>query len=187
KANARVGTLSGGQRQRLSIALALVNDPEVVFLDEPTTGLDPQARRNLWDVIRSIREDGRTIVLTTHYMDEAETLCDRVAIVDHGRLIALDTPGALIRRYAPGVRIHLTPPDGRAAVLAEALRPLPGVTQVAVDDQGEVVVYTSSFEETIAALVRLGSDGAIRYQSLRVEAANLEDVFLHLTGRRLRD
>jgi len=190
KANARVGTLSGGQRQRLSIALALVNDPQVVFLDEPTTGLDPQARRNLWDVIRSIRADGRTIVLTTHYMDEAEVLCDRVAIIDQGRLIALDTPAQLIQRYAPGVKIHVTPAVAgpqELVSLADALRPLPGVTAAMANGQGEVSLYSTAFEETIGALVRLATEGAVRYQSLRVEAGNLEDVFLHLTGRRLRE
>src|SRR5690606_1345409 len=177
KANARVGTLSGGQRQRLSIALALVNDPQVVFLDEPTTGLDPQARRNLWDVIRSIRDDGRTIVLTTHYMDEAEVLCDRVAIVDQGRLIALDSPAQLIRQYAPGVKIHVTPASGDASVLpalVEALRPLPGVTAATDSGHGEAVLYSDDFEETIATLIRLAKEGRVRYQSLRVEAANLE-------------
>src|SRR5690606_11195773 len=108
-------TLTGRQRQRMSIALALVNDPEVVILDEPTTGLDPQARRHLWEIIRSIRDEGRTIVLTTHYMEEAEALCDRVAIVDHGELIALDTPGSLIQRYAPGVKVFVAPAEGQSA------------------------------------------------------------------------
>ncbi|MFS8543111.1 MAG: ABC transporter ATP-binding protein [Limnochordales bacterium] len=190
KANARVRTLSGGQRQRLSIALALVNDPQVVFLDEPPTGLDPQARRNLWDVIRSIRDEGRTVVLTTHYMDEAEALCDRIAIVDQGRLIALDTPSQLIRRHAPGVKIHVTPAavgDGTLEQLVETLAPLPGVTAVTANGQGEAVLYSDAFEETIGALVRMAKEGAIRYHSLRVEAANLEDVFLKLTGRRLRE
>lgn len=187
KAKALVKTLSGGQRQRLSIALALVNDPKVVFLDEPTTGLDPQARRNLWDVVRSIRDEGRTVVLTTHYMDEAEALCERVAIIDHGRLVALDTPQALIRQYAPGVKVHVRPQDGAATALADALRSLPGVQRVSADAPDEVVLFSVDFEETIAALIRLGKEGAVRYQSLRVEAPNLEDVFLQLTGRRLRE
>lgn len=193
KANSFVHTLSGGQRQRLSIALALVNDPQVVFLDEPTTGLDPQARRHLWEIIRSIRDDGRTIVLTTHYMEEAEVLCDRVAIVDHGELIALDTPGQLIRRYAPGVKVFVAPADdvadrADASAWVASLRTLPGVHDV-VDGNGqeETVVYTNAFEETIDALLKLGKNGDIRYRSLRVEASNLEDVFLTLTGRRLRE
>lgn len=187
KAKSFVHTLSGGQRQRLSIALALVNDPRVVFLDEPTTGLDPQARRHLWEIIRSIRDDGRTIVLTTHYMEEAEVLCDRVAIVDHGELIALDTPAQLIRRYAPGVKVYVTPADEQDG-WADTLRALPGVHEVAdADGQEETIVYTNSFEETIDALLKLGRSGGIRYRSLRVEASNLEDVFLTLTGRRLRE
>lgn len=220
KANAQVRTLSGGQRQRLSIALALVNDPDVVFLDEPTTGLDPQARRHLWEIIRSIRDEGRTIVLTTHYMEEAEVLCDRVAIVDHGELIALDTPGQLIQQYAPGVKVFVTPAEdapmegapaedatvadapaagasasgavsGKAAeedAWAAALRALPGVHDVVVGfEQDETVAYTNDFEETIDALLKAGKAGDIRYRSLRVEASNLEDVFLTLTGRRLRE
>lgn len=227
KAKARVDTLSGGQRQRLSIALALVNDPEVVILDEPTTGLDPQARRHLWEIIRSIRDEGRTIVLTTHYMEEAEALCDRVAIVDHGELIALDTPGSLIQRYAPGVKVFVAPAEGQSAGTAAAadaahdaaagaaagsagaadgdaaadagaasgrdawtgaLRSLPGVHNVVAGfDEDETVVYTNDFEETIDALLKAGKAGRIRYRSLRVEASNLEDVFLTLTGRRLRE
>lgn len=202
KAKSLVHTLSGGQRQRLSIALALVNDPEVVFLDEPTTGLDPQARRHLWEIIRSIRDEGRTIVLTTHYMEEAEVLCDRVAIVDHGELIALDTPGQLIQQYAPGVKVFVAPAEGPGSPAesattgeadghddwAAALRALPGVHDVVVGfDQDETVAYTNDFEETIDALLKAGKAGHIRYRSLRVEASNLEDVFLTLTGRRLRE
>lgn len=188
KAKAYVQTLSGGQRQRLSIALALVNDPEVVFLDEPTTGLDPQARHNLWDVIRSIKEDGRTIVLTTHYMEEAEVLCDRVAIIDQGELIALDTPSRLVQEHAPGVKVFVTPPlEESEAALVEPLQSLPGVHQALTNGQGEAVAYTDSFEDTIDALIKLGKDGKLSYRSLRVEASDLEDVFLELTGRRLRD
>lgn len=187
KANAQVRTLSGGQRQRLSIALALVNDPQVVFLDEPTTGLDPQARRHLWEIIRSIRDEGRTIVLTTHYMEEAEVLCDRVAIVDHGELIALDTPGNLIQKYAPGVKVFVTPAEADDG-WNEALKELPGVHDVVTGfEDDETVVYTNDFEATMDALLKAGKAGHIRYRSLRVEASNLEDVFLTLTGRRLRE
>lgn len=188
KANAHVQTLSGGQRQRLSIALALVNDPQVVFLDEPTTGLDPQARHNLWEVIRSIREDGRTIVLTTHYMEEAEVLCDRVAIIDRGELIALDTPSRLVQEHAPGVKVFVTPAlTETESSLLDPLQALPGVHQAVTNGQGEAVVYTDSFEDTIDALIKMGKAGDIRYRSLRVEASDLEDVFLELTGRRLRE
>lgn len=188
KAGAYAHTLSGGQRQRLSIALALVNDPEVVFLDEPTTGLDPQARHNLWDVIRSIKEDGRTIVLTTHYMEEAEVLCDRVAIIDQGELIALDTPSRLVQAHAPGVKVFVTPILGESeSSLVEPLTNLPGVHHVVTNGQEEAVAYTNSFEDTIDALIKLGKSGELNYRSLRVEASDLEDVFLELTGRRLRE
>lgn len=188
KANARVHTLSGGQRQRLSIALALVNDPEVVFMDEPTTGLDPQARHNLWDVIRSIQADGRTIVLTTHYMEEAEVLCDRIAIIDQGELIALDTPGRLIQQHAPGVKVYVTPVDDASEeATCEVLQRLPAVEQAISGGHGEIIVYTNAFEETIDSLIKGFKAGDIEYKALRVEASNLEDVFLQLTGRRLRE
>lgn len=188
KADAYAETLSGGQRQRLSIALALVNDPEIVFLDEPTTGLDPRARRALWDVIRAIRDAGRTIVLTTHYMEEAEALCDRVAIIDQGRLVELDTPGNLIQQYAPGVKVYVTPhPADTADDLAGAFGSLPAVEDVTVNGQGEAVIYSRSFEDTMDGLLAAVRDGAARYRSLRVEASDLEDVFLTLTGRRLRE
>ncbi|MBV9280574.1 MAG: ABC transporter ATP-binding protein, partial [Chloroflexi bacterium] len=124
KAASLADSLSGGQVQRLSIALALVNDPDIVFLDEPTTGLDPQARLNLWDVIEGVRERGKTVVLTTHYMEEAERLCDRVAIMDHGRLVAIDTPARLVAQHAPGTSIEFV----AAAADLDALHRLPGVT-----------------------------------------------------------
>ena len=181
KRQARAGTLSGGQRQRLSIALALVNDPQTLFLDEPTTGLDPQARRNLWDVIAGFRREGRTVVLTTHYMEEAEHLCDRVAIMDHGRIVALDTPRALIREHTPGTTVAVTVSGGDAA-----LEELPGV-QHAQHANGEVLLSSTDPIQTVHALMDLDRRGALHFHQLRVEEASLEDVFLHLTGRRMRE
>lgn len=188
KARTLVENLSGGQRQRLSIALALVNDPQIVFLDEPTTGLDPQARRNLWDIIRSIRDEGRTVILTTHYMDEAEELCDRVAIMDHGKIIAIDTPVNLIQTYAPGAKVYITPyraEDGEQ--LSQQLGGLPGVLGVGSNGNGEIRLLTGQLEGTVGALIDLGRNGQVQYRSMRIEASNLEDVFLKLTGRHLRE
>ncbi|MGE5482239.1 MAG: ABC transporter ATP-binding protein [Bacteroidota bacterium] len=188
KARTLVENLSGGQRQRLSIALALVNDPQIVFLDEPTTGLDPQARRNLWDIICSIRDEGRTVILTTHYMDEAEELCDRVAIMDHGKIIAIDTPVNLIQTYAPGAKVYITPyraEDGEQ--LSQRLGSLPGVLGVGSNGNGEIRLLTGQLEETVGALIDLGRHGQVQYRSMRIEASNLEDVFLKLTGRHLRE
>jgi ABC-2 type transport system ATP-binding protein len=181
KRRARAATLSGGQRQRLSIALALLNDPRIVFLDEPTTGLDPQARRAMWDVVDGIRREGRTVILTTHYMEEAQRLCDRVAIMDHGRLVALDGPRALIRAHAGGVTLALVLEDGRLEPAG-----LPGVSRVEAAD-GETVLHTTDPQRTLHALLDLSRDGRVRYRSLRVDEPTLEDVFLHLTGRRLRE
>jgi len=165
----------------LSIALALLNDPRIVFLDEPTTGLDPQARRAMWDVVEGIRREGRTVILTTHYMEEAQRLCDRVAIMDHGRIVALDPPRALIRAHAGGTTLAFVMEDGRL----DADR-LPGVSRVDGSD-GETVLHTTDPQRTLHALLDLSRDGQVRYRSLRVDEPTLEDVFLHLTGRRLRE
>jgi ABC-2 type transport system ATP-binding protein len=181
KRRARVDTLSGGQQQRLSIAVALINDPRIVFLDEPTTGLDPQARRALWEVIESVRRDGRTVILTTHYMEEAQHLCDRVAIMDHGRIAALDTPRSLIRTHAPETTVTVSPGGGQIRFDA-----LPGVQTVG-QANAEVVIFTSDPLQTVQALMELRRSGRAAFQALRVEEATLEDVFLHLTGRRLRE
>ncbi len=181
KRGALVETLSGGQRQRLSIALALLNDPRIVFLDEPTTGLDPQARRAMWDVVEGIRREGRTVILTTHYMEEAQRLCDRVAIMEHGHIAALDTPRALIRAHAGGTTLAFVLEDGRL----DASR-LPGVSRVDTSD-GETVLHTTDPQRTLHALLDLSRDLQMRYRSLRVDEPTLEDVFLHLTGRRLRE
>jgi ABC-2 type transport system ATP-binding protein len=176
KAATRVDKLSGGQVQRLAIASALVHDPEVVFLDEPTAALDPQARRNLWDLLSGLNESGRTVVLTTHYMDEAEALCDRVAIMDHGKVLQLDSPAALVRGLDAAVRItvaagQLTPDEGRA---------LPGVDEAEEDADG-LVLTTRAPADVLTAL-------ADRRQlaGVQVRTGTLEDVFLDLTGREYR-
>ncbi|MBA8951715.1 ABC transporter ATP-binding protein [Actinomadura namibiensis] len=176
KADTRVEELSGGQAQRLSIACALVHDPEVVFLDEPTAALDPQARRNLWDVLRAINTGGRTIVLTTHSMDEAEVLCDRVAIVDAGRVLELGPPATLVRGLDAPTRVSVA-----AGVLtaAEALS-LPGVDE-AEEDGVSLTVRTRDPSAVVAALAARGALAGVG-----IRGATLEDVFLELTGREYR-
>ncbi|MBM7772673.1 ABC-2 type transport system ATP-binding protein [Actinokineospora baliensis] len=176
KADTREDKLSGGQRQRLSIACALVHDPDIVFLDEPTAALDPQARRNLWDVLRAIQQRGKTIVYTTHYLDEAEILCDRVAIMDRGRVLAMDTPAALVRGLDAPTRIILE----RGVLSAEAAGALPGADEAAEDEQS-LTITTRTPAPLLTALAERGAlDG------LQVRTATLEDVFLHLTGREYR-
>jgi ABC-2 type transport system ATP-binding protein len=182
KARARSTDLSGGQRQRLAVALALVNDPDLVFLDEPTTGLDPQARRKLWDVVRDLQAAGKTIVLTTHYMEEAEQLCDRVAVMDHGQIIALDTPSALIHQHFEETAIEFVavgePPRDRLASL-------PGVSQT-IFENGRRTLYSTDVPRTMAGLFELVTAGTLNFKDITVRQATLEDVFLKLTGRRIR-
>lgn len=176
KADVQVEKLSGGQAQRLSIACALVHDPEVVFLDEPTAALDPQARRNLWDVLREISRQGRTVVLTTHYMDEAEVLCDRVAIMDAGRILRLGPPAVLVRGLDAPSRISI--PSG--ALTVEEAQALPGADQAA-DDGVSLTVTTRDPSAVIAAIAaRDALDG------VQIHGATLEDVFLQVTGREYR-
>lgn len=180
KRNARFGKLSGGQKQRLFIALALLNDPEVVFLDEITTGLDPQARRHTWELIKAIQAQGKTVVLVTHFMDEAETLCDRIAVVDSGRIIALDTPQALINQLEGQNRVRFTQVNGFDAMTLEKLASVERVEQkgqeVVVYGNGTMVGQVTAY---LAQANALPSD-------LKVEQANLEDVFLALTGKQIR-
>jgi ABC-2 type transport system ATP-binding protein len=176
KAETRSDRLSGGQLQRLAIACALVHEPEVVFLDEPTAGIDPQARRNLWDLLRDLNAEGRTLVLTTHYLDEAEALCDRVAIMDHGRVLELDTPAALVRGLDAPVRIYVAPHE----LTLDRARALSGVETVE-DDGTAVVLTTHRPSEVLTQLAELEA-----LEGLQVRAATLEDVFLHLTGREYR-
>jgi len=182
KRNAAFGKLSGGQKQRLFIALALLNDPEVVFLDELTTGLDPQARRAMWDLVRNMRQQGKTVFLTTHYMEEAERLCDRVLIIDHGRIVALDTPEALIRSLGIEKRLVFTLPPGQPA---PSLASLPQVSRV--EQAGERLTVYGHGERFVGAVVYALEDAGVPFLDLRTEQPNLEDVFLALTGREMRE
>ena len=189
KAASWVGKLSGGQRQRLAIGCALVGDPDLLFLDEPTTGLDPQARRQLWSILERFRADGGTIVLTTHYMDEAEVLCDRVAIVDKGRVIAEGTPDELIASIGAAHIVRFTLRSEAAddpAGLASALDALPDVDTVRHESEAWVLTATA-LQRTIPSLVRLAAGTRHELDSLTTRTATLEDVFVSLTGRHLRD
>jgi ABC-2 type transport system ATP-binding protein len=185
KARSRVGALSGGQKQRLALACALVGDPELLFLDEPTTGLDPQSRRQLWELIERFKADGRSILLTTHYMDEAERLCDRVAIMDHGRMIALGAPQALIDRLEAEhvLEFALVPP---AVVEEDFLRRIEGVHAVQHQNGTYCLQVTELHRVMPALLQELRRQGA-QLAELRTHSATLEDVFVSLTGRNLRD
>jgi len=186
KRDARYVALSGGQKQRLAVACALVGAPDVLFLDEPTTGLDPQSRRQLWSLLEGYRAGGGTILLTTHYMDEAEALCDRVAVVDKGKVIALGTPRELIRSLGAEHVVEFAMVDGEPLPDAEVLRPLPGVRDVRV--QGTTCgLVASEIHLAIPALLDLLGDRRTRLAFLTTHSATLEDVFMHLTGRHLRD
>jgi ABC-2 type transport system ATP-binding protein len=187
KRRARVGKLSGGQKQRLALACAIVGDPELLFLDEPTTGLDPQSRRQLWDLIVELRASGRSIVLTTHYMDEAEKLCDRVAIVDHGKVIALGSPRELIASLGAEHVVEFTTIDAPADALhASALESLHGVRHVRQQD-GRWTLESTELARTVPALLAELSRRGSRLGELATHSATLEDVFVSLTGRQLRD
>ncbi|HEU5203718.1 MAG TPA: ABC transporter ATP-binding protein [Candidatus Limnocylindrales bacterium] len=175
--------LSGGQRQRLAVALALVNDPELVFLDEPTTGLDPAARRALWTLVEELKASGTSVLLTTHYMEEAEILCDRLAIMDHGKLLEVGTVEELVSKHFRDRAVRF---DSNAALDGALLRPLPGVTSVAIDDT-DTLVYTRDVGATIGALLTAAEARDVDPQNLAIRRASLEDVFLALTGRALRD
>ncbi|MGO8947295.1 MAG: ABC transporter ATP-binding protein [Ktedonobacterales bacterium] len=185
KERAFSGSLSGGQRQRLALALALVNDPEVIFLDEPTTGLDPQSRHMLWESVQNLRRRGKTIVLTTHFMDEAQLLCDRIAIMDHGAIIAQDTPAELITQLGSSTTIEYA--TGEATGLSEHdVRALPGVTDLRAGLERNVI-YSGDAEATLVALMRAAALSGVTLRQVQIHAPTLEDVFLKLTGRSLRD
>jgi ABC-2 type transport system ATP-binding protein len=184
-----VKNLSGGQQQRLSVALAFVNDPEIMFLDEPTTGLDPQARRSMWEVIENLRDTGKTVFLTTHYMEEAERLCDRIAVMDHGEIIALGHPQQMIREHFKerAIQFKMTRYPSK-----ETLASLAGVTSLAAekrgnDEEDEMVLYSNKISATIASLMDMAAGMDSEVYDLFVRQASLEDVFLKLTGRRIRD
>jgi ABC-2 type transport system ATP-binding protein len=185
KANSWVGKLSGGQRQRLAVACALVGNPELLFLDEPTTGLDPQSRRQLWDTIRRLGEQGRTILLTTHYMDEAERLCHRVAVVDHGEVIALGSPAELIAGLGGEHVVEFALANG-SSIAEEELVSLPAVLEVRKEAAGMALTVTAPHVAIPALLEKVQHEG-LDLIRLITRHASLEDVFVHLTGRRLRD
>jgi ABC-2 type transport system ATP-binding protein len=185
KARAYVSKLSGGQRQRLAVACALVGDPELLFLDEPTTGLDPQSRRQLWDVIHTFRSTGRTVLLTTHYMDEAERLCDRVAVVDKGQVIALGTPKELIARLGGEHMIEFTLANG-VAPAADEFASLPSVTTARLDG-AQYGLTVAEPHIALPALLRHLQQHSSELAHLTTRHATLEDVFVNLTGRHLRD
>ena len=190
KRNGRVGQLSGGQKQRLALACALVADPELFFLDEPTTGLDPQSRRQLWDLIEGVKRQGRTVVITTHYMEEAERLCDRVAIVDHGRIIALGSPRQLIVDLGAQhvIEFQIGRADGRTdgPVSDEELLALDGALSVRRQD-GTFLLRSTHAHRTVPALLTFLGARGLPLDQLSTHSATLEDVFVHLTGRHLRD
>jgi ABC-2 type transport system ATP-binding protein len=186
KQNARVGNLSGGQKQRLAIACALVGDPDFLFLDEPTTGLDPQARRQLWDLIDQFKLAGRTMLLTTHYMDEAERLCERVAIMDHGKIIALGTPRELIASIGVEHLLEFSAGSAGKSLDISALRHLEGVHNVRTENDN-VQLQVSELHRAVPTLLDELSRQGVPLAELRTHSATLEDVFVTLTGRRLRD
>jgi ABC-2 type transport system ATP-binding protein len=192
KLNDRIKNLSGGQKQRLAIALALVNDPQIIFLDEPTTGLDPQARRTLWDIILKLKERGKTIVLSTHYMDEAHILCDRICLMDRGEVVALDTPRNLVLNLQSDSAIEFRVPALEQAAeierteLLQQLRQLDDIKQA--DMRKDVyVLYTDKLQSSLLDLIQRASEKNIEFADLQTRTATLEDVFIHMTGRSLRE
>jgi ABC-2 type transport system ATP-binding protein len=184
KAGAKLDELSGGQQKRVSIALALVNDPKIVFLDEPTTGLDPQARRNIWEIVEQLREREKTVVLTTHYIEEAEYLCDRVAVMDMGEMIALDTPSGLIDAYAPESNIAFRM---RPSITEEAVGAIAGVTSFNLTNGEQYTVTTPAPQETLAGIFQAAYDAGAVADEITMRRATLEDVFLKITGRSIRE
>jgi ABC-2 type transport system ATP-binding protein len=175
-------TLSGGQKQRLFIALALINDPEIVFLDELTTGLDPQARRAIWDLVRDIRARGKTVFLTTHLMEEAERLCDRVAIIDHGRIVDVGTPAELVRRHCPERTVTVTTEDPGAEGWFAGIAGVRSVERVGSD-----VILRGDGDALLTRVVGCLAEHGIHITDVRTQVPTLEDVFLRVTGHAIRD
>ena len=186
KRTARVSALSGGQKQRLALACALVGDPDLLFLDEPTTGLDPQARRQLWDLIEEFKLAGRTILLTTHYMDEAERLCDQLAIMDHGKVIARGTPGELIASIGAEHLVELSTKGAGRALNLDRLKILDGVRDARVEND-RLHIHASELHRAVPALIEELRLQDVPFTELSTHSATLEDVFVSLTGRHLRD
>jgi ABC-2 type transport system ATP-binding protein len=182
KRNAKFMNLSGGQKQRLFIALALINDPELVFLDELTTGLDPQARRTIWDLVLGIRDQGKTVFLTTHLMEEAEKLCDRVAVIEHGRLIELGSADELVARHCPERAVHFS---CIGEVREESFSGIPGISSV--DSGGSRFQLVGTGSDFVSQVIECLAEQRIRVTDFRTELPNLEDVFLKLTGHSIRD
>jgi ABC-2 type transport system ATP-binding protein len=182
KRNAWFMTLSGGQKQRLFIALALINDPELVFLDELTTGLDPQARRAIWDLVRGIRQRGKTVFLTTHLMEEAERLCDRVAILDHGRIVDIGTPAELVRRHCPERTVIVATDDSNAQ---ERFRAIPRVDSVG--GEGPRLTIRGRGDDLVTEVIHCLAEHRMRVSDFQTELPTLEDVFLKVTGHSIRD
>ena len=183
KKHSQVSKLSGGQKQRLSVGLALVNDPEVIFLDEPTTGLDPQARHNIWSIVENLRKRGKTVVMTTHYMEEAEQLCHRLAIIDRGKIIAMDTPDNLINKADLSTLIEFS----TSKELDGLAKNIPGICKVNNGSARKYSVQTKAVSMILKDLTNLCYDNHIELENISVRQATLEDVFLSMTGRKLRE
>lgn len=182
KRSSMLNELSGGQHKRVSIALALVNDPGIVFLDEPTTGLDPQVRRNIWEIVEGLRAKEKTVVLTTHYIEEAERLCDHVAVVDHGKIIAMGTPSELIDEHAPesNISFRLTP-----AVAEDVVARIPGVLDIKTAND-QYMVSTETPQQTLIGIFTAAYENGSTADEVSMKRATLEDVFLKITGRRIK-
>lgn len=186
--NKQVKKLSGGQRQRLAIGLAMINDPALIFLDEPTTGLDPQARRNIWDIILKLKKLGKTTILTTHYMEEAEKLSDRVCIVDQGKVVTLDTPAALIDRLTKEREVRLSMLDGEAAAIETEKVALLHPSVVRTNREGSSLrLWTTQPEDTLYELFGFTKDRGFRVEQISIREMSLEDVFIAFTGKEWRD
>jgi ABC-2 type transport system ATP-binding protein len=186
--NKKVSSLSGGQRQRLAVGLALVNDPELLFLDEPTTGLDPQARRNLWDIILKLKEMGKTTILTTHYMEEADKLSDRVCIVDQGKVVAIDTPKKLIEQLSQEREVELTLSAGHSAAMSlkHLVEAHPATTKARVE-LNKIIFSTFRPEESLYQVFKFTTENDLEVEQIRLQDMSLEDVFIAFTGKEWRD